>query len=156
MHKYLIRKAELSDVPEIQNVIRVAMAQYIKDSGIPSTLDSMTESQADLEKYICNDYFLIAFYEKKPAGTLRVSAISEREAYISRFAVLPSMQKLGIGSRLFEAAENYLKENGFLSVSLHTSLNNTALVRFYTARHFVLQETKTDRGYPRGLFVKKY
>ncbi len=170
MHQYHLRQATVSDLPEMHRVISAAMTQYAKDSSIPTVLEALRETQEDLLEYVLHDYFLLAFREEKLVGTLRISLVNEksilpstpvdvpnrRTAYISRFAVLSSMQKLGVGNALFSEAEEYIKINGYQKAVLHTALTNAPLVRFYTKRKFILVETKTDRGYPRGTFIKHY
>ena len=160
-----IRQAEISDIPQMREVITIAMAQYVRDSLIHTPLDSLSETDDDLKRYVQNDFFLLAFHGCKLVGTLRISNYNEisnvssplqnfETAYISRFAVLPSIQNLGVGNALFKRAEEYLTVSGYQRVILHTALKNVPLVRFYTKRGFVLIETKTDRGYERGTFVK--
>lgn len=156
MNKYHLRRAGVSDIPEMQKVITIAMNQYARDSNITTVLDALGETATDLEKHIIDDYFLLAFMADKLVGTIRVSRIASGEAYISRFTVLPDMQKLGVGSILFKAAEEYIRISGYRCVSLHTALSNRHLVRFYAQRDFKLAETKTDRGYARGTFIKHY
>lgn len=184
MNSCQLRQATVSDIPEMQRVITVAMAQYAKDSAIPTVLDALLETEENLREYVLRDYFLLAFRSDKLVGTLRISRLDETRAqtgnavdrlvndpvavavpastttsstaYISRFAVLPSMQKLGVGDALFSKAEEYLKNNGYQRVILHTALTNAHLVRFYMKRKFERIETRTDRGYPRGTFVKEY
>ena len=154
--KCIIRPAEISDLEEMKQVIQIAMDQYSLISHIPplAPLDALKETVKDLRKYVLSDYFLLAIYEEKIVGTIRISEVTNDEAYISRFAVLPSMQKLGVGSVIFEAAVNYIIKKGYQKVTLHTALKNAPLVRFYTRHDFVLFETNTDRGYARGKFVK--
>ncbi|MHB1483324.1 MAG: GNAT family N-acetyltransferase [Saccharofermentanales bacterium] len=157
-HKCLIRQAEIADLEEMKQVIKVAMDQYSLVSHIPvqSPVDALRETSDDLKSHILSDYFLVAVFEGKIVGTIRVSEISEEAAYISRFTVLPSIQKIGVGSVIFEAAENYIIKKGYREVSLHTALRNTSLVRFYEKHQFRLWETKNDRGYARGTFIKHY
>ena len=160
-----IRQAEISDVPKMHKVIAIAMTQYVRDSLIHTPLDSLSETNDDLKRYVQNDFFLLAFHGSEIVGTLRISNFNENSTessplqnfetgYISRFAVLPSVQNLGVGNALFKRAEEYLKESGYQHVILHTALKNVPLFRFYTKRGFDLVETKTDRGYERGTFVK--
>lgn len=193
MNSCHIRQATLSDIPEMHGLISVAMAQYAKDSAIPTPLDALLETEEDLKAHVLQDYFLLAFRSGKLAGTLRISKFDEHPrnaesngisgndrgvgsneesgsnrdphsaervnpkiAYISRFAVHPSLQKLGVGNVLFTQAEEYMETCGYQSVVLHTALTNAPLVRFYMKRKFKLIETKTDRGYPRGTFVRNF
>lgn len=158
MNKYDLRLATISDLLDMQRVITVAMTQYAKDSSIPTILDALVETEDDLKNYVLNDYFILAFHGNSLVGTLRISSDEDNKStsYISRFAVLPSVQNRGVGNALFVQAENYLKSKNCKTVLLHTALTNTPLVRFYTRRNFELIETKTDKGYPRGTFVKHY
>ncbi len=184
MNSCHIRQATLSDIPEMHHLISVAMTQYAKDSAIPTLLDALLETEEDLKGYVLQDHFLLAFQGGKLAGTLRISNYGEnsrsadgaestkiaeaagesnltsdfspKTAYISRFAVDPSIQKLGVGSALFNQADEYLKACGYQRIVLHTALTNAPLVRFYMKRKFKLNETQTDRGYPRGTFVRDY
>lgn len=158
MKQYDLRQATVSDLPEMHRVITVAMAQYAKDSSIPTLLDALVETEDDLRNYVLNDYFILAFHGNSLVGTLRISSDEDNKgtSYISRFAVLPSVQNRGVGNALFVQAENYLKSKDCETVLLHTALTNTPLVRFYTKRNFKLVETKSDKGYPRGTFVKHY
>lgn len=164
-----IRRAAVGDIPDMQRVIRAAMEQYAKNSSIPTALEALSETQEDLKRYVLQDCFLLAFRGAHLAGTLRISSAENKgreavcdpdaitkDAYISRFAVSSSMQKLGVGKALFAAAEEYLVQNGYRRVFLHTALTNAPLVRFYTSRGFHLIETSHDRGYPRGTFQKTY
>ena len=170
MNQYQLRQATVSDLPEMHRVISAAMTQYAKDSSIPTVLEALRETAEDLREYVLHDYFLLAFRGEKLVGTLRISQLDEksafpppgladsacRTAYISRFAVLSSMQKLGVGNALFAGAEEYIRNNGYHLAVLHTALTNLPLVRFYTKRKFELASTATDRGYPRGTFIKHY
>jgi ribosomal protein S18 acetylase RimI-like enzyme len=163
MNPYTLRPASIDDLSAMQELIATAMAQYAKDSMIPTKLEALCETAEDLKQHIMEDCFLLAFRGEHLVGTLRISPFKEhpgiagkQNAYISRFAVLPSMQKRGVGKALFAKAEEFITARSYSKVYLHTALTNTPLVRFYTARKFELVDTATDRGYPRGLFMKDY
>jgi ribosomal protein S18 acetylase RimI-like enzyme len=149
-----IRRAVPEDAAVLEPIIREAMTKYREDSGIDGVLDALRETSADVESHIRQDTVLIAFHLGQAVGTVRISALSPDTAEISRFAVLPSAQKTGVGSKLYADAEDRIRRQGYRSVSLHTALNNHHTVRFYIGKGFVHTETSTDRGYPRGLFVK--
>ncbi len=156
MDNLVIRKAALEEAKEISDIIKTAMKFYAEESNIPGTLTSLSEYISDIEKYIDEDEFLVAVFHNKLAGTVRISKLRENSYQISRFAVLPAMQKLGVGSILFSAAENYLLEIKAKDCLLYTAMTNMTMVRFYTSRGFEIVETKYERGYPRGRFVKRY
>lgn len=156
MDNLIIRKAVREDAEEISGIIKTAMEFYIKNSNIPGTLKSLTESIADIEKYICEDEFIVSIFHNTLSGTVRISELNKDSYQISRFSVLPAMHKLGVGSLLFASAEDYLRKVNAHECILFTALTNMQMVKFYTARGYELVETKYERGYPRGKFYKKY
>lgn len=149
-----IRRAGDEDAPELFQLIRTAMAVYARQSGIATQLDAQAETLDDLLDHIRRDQVLVAIHRGSLAGTARLVHVDAETAYFCRFAVLPSLHRSGVGRRLFQAAEQWLLENGYRQVSLHTALSNQPLVAFYRARGYKLVETSTDRGYPRGTFKK--
>ncbi|MHB8962637.1 MAG: GNAT family N-acetyltransferase [Saccharofermentanales bacterium] len=149
-----IRRAVQEDAGVLSVIIRSAMTKYKEDSGITGSLDSLKETQADIVRHIGEDTVLIAFHMDEAIGTVRISELSPSAAEISRFAVLPSAQRTGVGSKLFNEAEKIILLQGFSRIMLHTALSNHPLVRFYSSKGFEHTGTSTERGYPRGTFVK--
>lgn len=151
----LIRQASERDAPEILELIRIAMAVYARNSGIGTLLDSQLETLDELLAHMRTDHVLVAERRGKLVGTVRLVHCSDSDlAYFSRFAVLPSLHLSGVGKLLYKSAEDWLCSQGVRIIRLHTALSNRPLVAFYEARGFQLIETKTARGYPRGLFQK--
>ncbi|MGI6326337.1 MAG: GNAT family N-acetyltransferase [Saccharofermentanales bacterium] len=151
-----IRPATDADAPALLELIRIAMAVYAHRSGIGTLLDAQLETLDDLLEHLHADHVLVAEKEGGLVGTVRlVHRPGNDTAYFSRFAVLPSLHLNGVGSMLYQAAEDHLRECGVRFIRLHTALTNPLLVSFYRSRGFRLIETKTARGYPRGLFQKQ-
>lgn len=151
----LIRRAVESDAAELLELIRIAMAVYARNSEIGTLLDSQLETQDELLAHVRADHVLVAERRGKLVGTVRLVHRADSDvAYFSRFAVLPSLHLSGVGKLLYTAAEDWLRDQGVRIIRLHTALTNKQLVAFYQARGFQLIETKTTRGYPRGLFQK--
>ena len=150
-----IRQATVDDAPELLELIRQAMAVYAEQSGIETPLDAQMETQEDLVSHIMADQVLVAVLNDRLAGTVRLVRLDDQTAYFSRFAVSPGNQRSGVGQMLYQAAENWLADQGYASVILHTALTNEALVTFYRLRGFELVETHDGRGYPRGTFRKQ-
>jgi|LSQX01.2.fsa_nt_gb ribosomal protein S18 acetylase RimI-like enzyme len=151
-----VERATVEDAVGIRLVIRAAMAKYVRDSGIPGQVDALGEDVLDLMRYITENAVFVARVGRNIVGTVRLSLEADAHAYLSRFAVLPGNQSKGVGSMLFEAAEQYLQTQGVRSVRLHTALTNTPLVRFYENRGFRLAARSDERGYPRGLLIKEF
>lgn len=151
----IIRQAVDADAPELLELIRIAMAVYAHNSGIGTLLDSQRETLDELVAHLHADHVLVAERRGRLVGTVRlVHRMDSDIAYFSRFAVLPDLHLGGVGSLLYKAAEAWLLDHGARIIRLHTALTNESLVSFYQSRGFHLIETKTARGYPRGLFQK--
>ncbi|MBP7402159.1 MAG: GNAT family N-acetyltransferase [Clostridia bacterium] len=151
-----VDRAVPADAEGILDVVRAAMTVYVRESRIPGVVDSLREQVGDVLSHIVQDAVFVARRGSRIVGTVRISTEPDGFAYLSRFAVLPGNQSLGIGSRLFDAAEAYMAEAGIHTVRLHTALTNRNLVRFYERKGFRLVGSSDDRGYPRGLFIKEF
>lgn len=148
------RQAVLSDSSELLRLIQWAMQVYAAKSGITTPLDAFSETVPDLEQQIAHDHVIVAEHKHTLIGTVRLVRLSPDRAYFTRFAVHPHLQQTGVGRLLYQTAEAWLLSHGFRMVELHTALTNETLVSFYQSRGFILVETDTSRGYPRGLFRK--
>ena len=156
-----VRAAVAEDAPALHALIRDAMRLYAEASGIPGTLESLTESVADVLRHVREDDVLVAEYGHEGAyslvGTLRLSAADEAGvAYLSRFSVDPDVQRIGVGGALMHAVDVYALEHHLRTVRLHTALSNDPLIRFYRARGFVVLGSEDSRGYPRARLEKRF
>ena len=131
------------------------MAVYARQSGIETPLDAELETMADVQVHIAQAEVLVAEQDGQLIGTVRLVRQDHDTAWFTRFAVLPDRQRSGIGQMLFQSAEERLCMSGCQQVLLHTALTNQNLVTFYQTRGFSLLDTNYERGYPRGLFIKK-
>ena len=67
----------------------------------------------------------------------------DKNLYLHRLAVDPKFQKKGIGKLLMDFAEDYARDNKFISVRLDTFSKNERNNRFYKSRKY----TKLDDVY---------
>ncbi len=156
-----VRGAVHEDAPALHALILDAMRLYAEASGIPGMLDSLRETVEDVERHIHQDDVLVAEYghdgESSLVGTLRLSSVDEAGvAYLSRFAVDPDVQRIGVGGALMHAVDLYAAARGLRIVRLHTALSNVPLIRFYRARGFVVLASEDSRGYARARLEKRY
>ena len=149
-----IRPATPADSAELLRLIQWAMQVYAANSGITASLDAMRETEDDLKRHIIQNHVLVAEHKNVLIGTVRLIDLGNGHAYFSRFAVHPHLQQTGVGKLIYQAAEEWLCQQNFRTVELHTALTNEPLVNFYRSRGFDLVETDDSRGYPRGLFRK--
>lgn len=65
---------------------------------------------------------LIAYYDNKPVGTVRLRAIDDTLLKLERLAVHNDYRGLAIGSALIEYSSAYAKNKGYQSIKLHAQM----------------------------------
>ncbi len=88
---------------------------FVKEQGFADEFDE-TDNTA---------YHVVAFVNGDAAATCRFFRNTESEYTIGRIAVLKQYRGKNLGSRMLEAAEKIILENGGRSVSLHAQLRAT-------------------------------
>lgn len=78
---------------------------------------------------------LLATQEQTAVGFILAQAFSD-EAEILTFAVLPSYQRQGIGTRLFSTLLSQLKAQGIKSLFLEVSVLNATALALYEKHNF--------------------
>lgn len=92
----------------------------------------------------------------EPVGTIRCEILPPGDVgYISRFAVKPDVQNMGVGKALMCAMEKEVVKRGASLLTLHTASKMAPLVRFYYGLGYYIHSTTTDRGYIRAYFCKE-
>ena len=151
-YSFIIRQATVDDAPAFHAILQASFEEYRRITGV-NDLDALKETVDDIRKQIEQKTVYIAAIDGKIVGTLRLS-INNDEACLSRFAVDPDNRNIGIGKTLMTVADRYLKDQGVKKVTLYTSSQHIALMRFYYGRGFYVESIETDRGYPRAKLVK--
>ncbi len=168
----VIRTASVSDAAEVSRLLRSAMLTYCADSGISSSLlEAMTESIESVADRITHQTCLVALSGNKIVGTICIKksdnplvySFSDKTCrfletaapsfYFSRFAVMKSYRKTGLGIDLMTMALDTARKAGAKCVLLHSAATNRNMVDFYGKRGFVLIDSENSRGYVRGLFA---
>jgi len=169
----VIRTASVIDAEKVSRLLRSAMLTYCADSGISSSmLEAMTESVDSVADRILRQTCLVADCDGEIVGSICIKEVSNplvysfsdktygylekagRSFYISRFAVLESFRKTGLGIDLITRAISMAKESGADCILLHSAATNKNMVEFYGKRGFELIDSENSRGYMRGLFAK--
>lgn len=153
MKGIIVRRAKNEDIPEIMRIVREAFLIYMENGGLPSPPTALFETESEVLEDLRKKCVLAAEKNGRLSGTLRL-AFKDGEAYLSRFAVDPSLHRSGIGKALLDYAAEEALKNGCTEISLHTSLDAKNLVRLYKANGFNVCEINTSRGYRRAKLVK--
>ena len=150
-----IRKAKPEDAASILEITKQAFNKYVKQAGISDTA-ALHEEVSTVVSDIENKIVLVAEYEGKVVGSVRLKLLDSETAYLSRFGVGNEYQKLGIGRELILAVDEEIKSRNMKRVELHTASRAFSLVRFYYEKGFYIDSTTKDMGYVRALMVKEY
>lgn len=143
----MIRKGTLSDIGKIILVTK-ACAKHMVSKNI-FQWNEFYPNEAAFKKDIESDEFYVLEIENKIIGCITISTLMDQEyipiswltpnnnnIYIHRLAVHPDFQGKGYAQQLMNFAENYAKENYFISVRLDTFSQNKRNLKFYENRGY--------------------
>lgn len=153
----MIRRAKISEIPDILNITKACAAQMI-DKGIyqwNEAYPSLEAFQMDVERA---ELFVLE-QSAKIIGTVVISTLMDKEyrpvqwltpdgvsIYIHRLSVHPEFQGKGHARQLMDFAENRARKKGYRSVRLDTFSQNKSNQRFYERRGY---QRLGDIKYPR-------
>ena len=143
----MIRKANSSDLNKLLQITRsCARAMELKNifqwnDGYPSL--------SAFEKDIINNWLYVIINDKEIIGCICISDFMDKEyesvkwltkndnnIYIHRLAVTPAHQRMGYAQKMMSFAENFARENKYLSVRLDTFSENVNNQTFYQKRGY--------------------
>lgn len=147
----MIQPAKISEIPDIllmTNACRLHMESQ--------NIFQWTEEYPSREKFIADierGELYVLKSENNIIGAIVLSIFMDDEykevswltpnrknLYIHRLAVHPSFQSKGYAQRLMDYAENFARQNDFLSVRLDTFSQNQRNQRFYEFRGYIKLE----------------
>ena len=115
------------------------LAVLLSTESITSSLHTKPVSYNELiyvyEKYWINDedekHFIICRNNQR-VGWIKVNGLNgKNKAWISMLVIDTGYQNKGIGTAAVKFAENYIENNGFISVGIQTTADNTKAVSLY-------------------------
>lgn len=143
----MIRRAKISEIPDILAICgacakhMIAQEIYQWNQHYPSA--------SVFEKDIERDELFVLEINEKIIGAIVLTTLIDDEylpikwktenannIYIHRLAVHPTEQGKGYAQQLMNFAEEYAKENGFVSVRLDTFSQNKRNQKFYETRGY--------------------
>ena len=143
----MIRHAKISEIPDILDITRRCAALMIKN-GIYQWND-VYPSKAAFEEDIERNELYVLDHTKTIIGSIVISTQMDDEyksvqwltpnsenVYIHRLAIDPEFQKKGFAQQLMGFAEDFARENGFISIRLDTFSQNKRNQIFYEKRGY--------------------
>ncbi len=146
--KIQIRKANNNDLLEIIKIIENHYAKY----GDHVNLDFYDADLKDIEKnyFAQGGYFWVAEQESAIIGTCVVVPDGKKNIELKRLYVVDYQQDNGIGSKLFDTAVAFARENNFKKLFLWTDDRYSKAKKFYEYKNlrFVKKILKKDADLP--------
>ena len=144
----MIQKAKPAQIDEILELTRACALAMIK-AGIYQWNEHYP-SRAAFEEDVKRDELFVFTQSGKITGTIVISNLKDelynpvkwltppdaKSVYIHRLAVHPDSQGQGIAQKLMDFAEDFGRENGFVSIRLDTFSQNPRNNRFYQKRGY--------------------
>jgi ribosomal protein S18 acetylase RimI-like enzyme len=147
----MIRKAHPSEIDLILAITRACAAKMIDDE-IYQWNESYPHKEA-FETDVDRGELFVITSENCVAGCIAISTLKDEvynkvqwltedgsNYYIHRLAIHPSFQHRGFARKLMDFAEDYIRENGGISVRLDTFSKNLRNQQFYEARGYTRLE----------------
>lgn len=141
-----IRLAQCGDEPAIAKVLFQAFSMY-RDGYTTEAFAAVTPDTGEVAKRFEEGPTWVATIEEEILGT--VSVVPEPEwLYIRSLAVRPTAFRLGIGSKLLMAVEEYGREHGFGKLFLYTTYFSKGAIELYEKNGFTRgRDTAADEWF---------
>lgn len=143
----MIRRAKISEIPDILTITQ-ACAKKMQANGIFQWNEHYPSKEAFIKDIGREELFVIE-ENNILQGAIVISTLMDEEykpiewltpngnsIYIHRLSVHPDLQSQGLAQKMMDFAENFSKENGFVSVRLDTFSQNKRNQRFYEQRGY--------------------
>ncbi|ASV30320.1 GNAT family N-acetyltransferase [Maribacter cobaltidurans] len=143
----MIQRAKISEIPEI-----LSMTNACRINMESKNIFQWTEEYPSKEEFLMDikrKELYVLKREHTLIGSIVISTLMDDEyknvawltsnaknLYIHRLAIHPDYQGKGYAQQLMDFAENFAKQNDFISIRLDTFSQNSRNQRFYEARGY--------------------
>jgi predicted N-acetyltransferase YhbS len=156
METIVLKKAVDSDAKDIMAVTKKAFTQYAeaihKEEG---QIAALKETEADIIRDIHNKHVYICRLDGETVGSVRFEVLQNGIAYLSRFAVDPEVQSLGIGGLIMEKVRLECLELGVSAITLYTASRMRSTVSFYLKSGYYIHSITRNKDYIRAFMVNE-
>ncbi len=140
----------------MQNVTRKAFVAYASEIRKQGHVDALLETLDDILADIQNKHVYLCLLDGQTAGAVRFEVLDQGIAYLSRLAIDPDIQSIGIGGLLLEKAHQECKALGVKAIALHTASKKTDSVAFYLKNGYYIHSITRDKAYIRAFMVNEF
>lgn len=155
MEQILLLDAVESDARDIQRLTKAAFEQYAKEIRSPGNVAALKESIDDILHDIRTKHVYIVRIDGEAVGSVRFDVRGEGIAYLSRFAMHPDVQNVGLGGLLLEKVKLECVQLGVRAITLHTASKMRSTVAFYLKNGYYIHSISRDSDYIRAFMVNE-
>lgn len=155
MESIVFKKAAKHDVAEIKRITRKAFELYAKEIRKENHVDALSETDKQIQSDIQNKHVYLCLVDGETMGAVRFEVLRHGIAYLSRLAVDPEIQSLGIGGLLLEKVRQECEKLGIRAIALHTASKMRSSVAFYLKNGYYIHSITRDKEYIRAFMVNE-
>jgi ribosomal protein S18 acetylase RimI-like enzyme len=133
-----IRHAEAEDIKQIQEVAMVSWQDAYSGIIHEETITEIVESwfdRDDLKQQVKDPIFYVAEEDGEIAGFVHAS-VKKEKAHLHRLYLRPEDQRKGVGTRLYEIAEQDARDSDAEVIRLEVMSENEKGLGFYLGKGF--------------------
>jgi predicted N-acetyltransferase YhbS len=155
MESIVFKKAAAEDLTEIKRVTRKAFELYAQTVHKEEKIGALHETDEDILSDIKNKHVYVCLVDGKTVGAVRFEVLDQGVAYLSRLAVDPEIQSIGIGGLLLEKVRQECVLMGVRAITLHTASRMRSSVAFYLKNGYYIHSITRDKEYIRAFMVNE-
>lgn len=154
MESIVFKKATPADLEEIKRITRKAFENYSKEIR-HTNVEALHETDEAILSDIEHKHVYICTVDGETKGAVRFAVLSEGIAYLSRLAVDPDTQSIGIGGLLLEKVRQECAALGVRAITLYTASRMRSTVAFYLKNGYYIHSITRDKEYIRAFMVNE-
>ena len=155
MESIVFKKAGPQDAADIKSVTRKAFANYAREIRQEKSVAALHETDEAICSDITRKHVYLCEVDGCVAGSVRFEVLREGIAYLSRLAVDPEYQSLGIGGLLLEKVRRECVTLDVRAITLHTASRMRSTVAFYLKNGYYIHSITRDKEYIRAFMVNE-
>lgn len=149
------KKAGVGDIPAVQAVTRKAFTAYAHQIRKQDSVAALKETPDDIAADIAGKHVYLCTLDGETVGAVRFEVLGDGIAYLSRLAVDPDVQSIGVGGLLLEKVRRECAALGVRAITLHTASKMRSSVAFYLKNGYYIHSITRDKKYIRAFMVNE-
>lgn len=153
MEQILLVPATEEDAEEILRLTKLAFERYAREVRKRENVAALKETLDDVLRDIRTKHVYVVRLDGRIVGSVRFQVVRDGIAYLSRFAMDPEVQNLGLGGLLLEKVRLECYALGVRAITLHTASRMRSTVAFYLKNGYYIHSISRDSDYIRAFMV---